>query len=49
MESNFGTLKKIQGFVRVKYLDLAKADMQFHLPALAHNLKKDANLVFLWE
>lgn len=44
VERSFGTLKKIQRFVRARYLGKDKVEMEFHLHALAHNMKKAVNL-----
>ena len=44
VERAFGLLKKVQGFARSRYRGLVKVEMEFHLHALAHNLKKAINL-----
>jgi IS5 family transposase len=44
VERSFGTLKKVQGFVRTRYLGRAKVEMELHLHALAHNIRKAINL-----
>ena len=40
VERSFGTLKKVQNFVRVRYLGRAKVNLELHFHALAHNMKK---------
>ena len=44
VERSFGTLKKVQEFVRARYLGLCKVDMEFNFRALVHNMKKTINL-----
>ena len=44
VERSFGTLKKVQRFVRARCLGLVKVDLEFHLQALAHNVRKVINL-----
>ena len=44
VERSFGTLKKVQNFVRARYLGRAKVEMEFHFQALAHNIKKAVNI-----
>ena len=44
VERCFGTLKKVQGFVRARYLGKDKVDLELHFQALAHNMKKAINL-----
>jgi len=44
VERSFGTLKKIQGFVRSRYIGKNKVEMEFHLHALVHNMRKAINL-----
>jgi IS5 family transposase len=44
VERSFGTLKKVHGFVRARYLGRAKVELELHLQALAHNLRKAINL-----
>jgi len=44
VERSFGTLKKVQEFVRARYLGLGKVDMEFNFQALAHNMRKAINL-----
>lgn len=44
VERSFGTIKKVQGFVRARYLGRAKVEMEFWLHALVHNMKKAINL-----
>jgi IS5 family transposase len=44
VERSFGTLKKVQRFVRARYLGRAKVEMEFHFQALAHNMRKAVNL-----
>jgi IS5 family transposase len=45
IERAFGTLKWNYGFIRSKYLGIAKTRGQFFLTALAFNLKKASNLI----
>ena len=40
IERAFGLLKQVQGFKRSRYRGLVKVEMEFHLHALVHNLKK---------
>jgi len=44
VERSFGTLKKVQGFVRARYLGRAKVELELYLQALAHNMRKAVNL-----
>ena len=44
IERAFGLLKKVQGFTRSRYRGRGKVEMEFHLHALVHNLKKAINL-----
>lgn len=42
IERTFGNLKQHHGFTRMRYLGLAKAEMEFLLKAMAFNIKKAA-------
>lgn len=44
VERSFGTIKKVQGYVRSRYLGRAKVEMEFLLHALVHNMKKAIKL-----
>lgn len=44
VERSFGTIKKVQGYVRSRYLGRAKVEMEFLLHSLVHNMKKAINL-----
>jgi len=44
VERSFGTLKRTYGFVRSRYVGLAKVEMEFFLHAMAFNLKKGLRL-----
>ena len=44
IERAFGLLKKVQGFTQSRYRGRVKVEMEFHLHALVHNLKKAINL-----
>lgn len=44
VERCFGILKKGQGFVRARYLGKLKVELELHLQALAHNMRKAINL-----
>lgn len=44
VERGFGTLKRLYGFARSRYVGMAKVDMKFHLNAMAFNLKKGLRL-----
>lgn len=46
IERTFGTIKKVQGYVRSRYLGMDKVEMEFHLHALAHNMRKVVNLCY---
>lgn len=46
IERSFGTLKKVQGASRARYLGKLKVELEFHLQALAHNVRKAVNLAF---
>ncbi len=45
VERTFGTLKRLYGFNRMRYLSLKKGLMEFYLKAMAFNLKKAVNLL----
>jgi len=40
VEQGFGTLKRGYGFSRARYLGRLKTEIEFHLLAMAFNLKK---------
>jgi IS5 family transposase len=44
VERSFGTLKKVQGFMRARYLGRAKIELELYFQALAHNMRKAINL-----
>jgi len=44
VERSFGTLKKVQRFVRARYLGRAKVELELYFQALAHNMRKAINL-----
>ena len=44
VERSFGTLKRLYGFARSRYVGLAKVEMEFYLNAMAFNLKKGLRL-----
>lgn len=46
VERCFGILKQVQGFERARYLGCQKVELEFHLQALAHNVRKAVNLAF---
>jgi IS5 family transposase len=45
VEQGFGTLKRHYGFARARYLGRLKTEMEFHLLAIAFNLKKAVGLM----
>jgi len=45
VEQGMGTLKKHYGFTRMRYIGLAKGNMEFLLNAMAFNLKKAARMI----
>ena len=45
VEQGIGTLKKHYGFTRMRYLGLAKGNMEFLLNAMAFNLKKAVRMI----
>jgi len=44
VERSFGTLKRLYGFARSRYVGLAKVELEFYLNAMAFNLKKGLRL-----
>jgi len=44
VEQGFGTLKRSYGFVRARYVGRLKTEIEFHLLAMAFNLKKAVRL-----
>jgi len=45
VEQGFGTLKRCCGFGRARYLGRLRKEVQFHLLAMAFNLKKAGGLL----
>jgi len=45
VEQGFGTLKRWYGFGRARYLGRLKTEIEFHLLAMAFNLKKAVRLL----
>jgi len=45
VERTFGTLKRLYGFSRMRYLGIKKGLMEFYLKAMAFNLRKAVNLL----
>jgi IS5 family transposase len=44
VERSFGTLKRLYGFARSRYVGRAKVELEFNLNAMAFNLKKGLRL-----